>query len=211
MAAIFDMDGVLADTQSIHSRIESELLAGLGIVITPEEITRRFSGRSLADQFIELHRERNKPYEHDEALSDKKAKLFMERASEYKPIEGTIVRAKSLYGLTPLGVASASRPQIVDLVLTTIGVKSLFDAFASSREVAHGKPAPDVFLLCAERLGVDPQDCTVIEDGVSGMIGARKAGMRCIALDRSGGTEQFPADMVVRDLREVPKEYFLRF
>lgn len=209
MAVIFDMDGVIADTQKIHSQIESEMLAGFGITITPEEITRRFSGRSLRDQFAELHSDLGRPYEHDPALSDRKAELFMARSQEYTPIDGTIARIESLYGLTPLGVASASRPEVVSLVLSTIGIKQRFDALASSKEVARGKPAPDVFLLAAARLGVNPRDCIVVEDGVSGMIGARAAGMRCIALAVDGRTD-FPADLVVRDLRDVPKEYFLQ-
>ena len=209
MAVIFDMDGVIADTQKIHSSIESGMLAEFGIEITPEEITRRFSGRSLRDQFAELHRDWGMPYTHDPALSDRKAALFMARAHEYTAIEGTVARIESLYGRTPLGVASASRPEVVSLVLTTIGIKWRFDALASSKEVAQGKPAPDVFLLAAARLGVNPRDCIVVEDGVSGMIGARAAGMRCIALAVDGGTD-FPADIVVRDLREVPNEYFLQ-
>ena len=210
MPVIFDMDGVLADSQKIHSRIESEMLRELfGIEITPEEITRRFSGRSLRDQFAELHRDRGLPYTHDPALSDLKAERFMACVDEFAPIEGTIERLESLYGLTPLGVASASRPQVVDLVLTTIGIKRRFDAFASSKEVAQGKPAPDVFLLAAARMGVNPRDCIVVEDGVSGMIGARAAGMRCVALVSDDRTD-YPADVIVRDLRELPKEYFLQ-
>ncbi len=209
MAVIFDMDGVIADTQKIHSEIESLMLTEFGITIEPAEITRRFSGRSLRDQFAELHQERGMLYTHDPALSDRKAELFMARSHEYTPIEGTIAQIEALHGLTPLGVASASRPEVVRLVLSTIGVQRRFDALASSREVERGKPAPDVFLLAAARLGVNPRDCIVVEDGVSGMLGARAAGMRCIALAVNGGTD-YPADLVVRDLRDVPKEYFLQ-
>lgn len=209
MPVIFDMDGVLADSQKIHSRIESEMMQELfGFYVSPEEITRRFSGRSLRDQFAELHAERGMPYTHDPALSDRKAELFMACAHEYTPIEGTVARLESIYGLTPLGVASASRPPVVDLVLTTIGIKRYFDAFASAKEVAKGKPAPDVFLLAAQRMGVNPRDCIVVEDGISGMIGAKAAGMRCVALASDDRTD-YPADIIVRDLRDVPKEYFL--
>ncbi|MBP9757374.1 MAG: HAD family phosphatase [Candidatus Pacebacteria bacterium] len=209
MPVIFDMDGVIADTQKIHSSIESEMLAELfGISITPEEITSRFSGRSLRDQFAELHSDKGMPYTHDPALSDRKAELFMARSADYTPIEGTIARIESLYGRTPLGVASASRPEVVRLVLNTIGVIRRFDALASSKEVERGKPAPDVFLLAAARLGVNPRDCIVVEDGVSGMIGAKAAGMQCVALvtDRN---REYPADIVVTDLRDVPLSYFL--
>ena len=66
-----------------------------------------------------------------------------------------------------------------------------------------GKPEPDVFLLAAERLGVAPQHCVVVEDGVSGMIGAKKAGMRCVALARHEGEGDYPADFVVSDLRQI--------
>ena len=115
MAVIFDMDGVIADTQRIHSGIESEMLAELGLHISPEEITRRFSGRSLRDQYEELFREAGRPNPYRPEFSDRKADLFMARHEQFVGIEGTIARIEWLHGRTPLAVASASRPPVVDL------------------------------------------------------------------------------------------------
>lgn len=207
MAVIFDMDGVIADTQKIHSRLESEMLASLGITITPEEITRRFSGMSLRNQFETLFSEAGLPNPYTLAISDEKVARFEQRAHEIVGIEGTIAVIEALYGRTPLAVASASRPSSIDLVLSRVGVKDRFSVLTSAREVKRGKPAPDVFLLAAERLGVDPRSCTVVEDGISGMVGARAAGMRCIALASDNRTD-YPADIVVKDLRHVPHEWF---
>ena len=72
-----------------------------------------------------------------------------------------------------------------------------------------GKPEPDVFLLAAQRLNVPPSDSLVIEDGISGMIAAKKAGMRCVALVRDGGESDYPADLVVSDLRQIIDSNFL--
>ncbi len=208
MAAIYDMDGVVADTQKIHSRLESELLATFGIIISPDEITRRFSGRSLKEQFAELFEEAGRASPYCAEISDRKADAFMRCAAEFEPIEGTITRIRELCDKTPHAIASASRPTTIDLVLRTVGVRQCFHALASSREVARGKPAPDVFLLAAQRLGVKPRDCVVVEDGVAGMLGARAAGMRVVGLRVDGRTD-VPADIVVRDLREVPDHWFL--
>jgi beta-phosphoglucomutase-like phosphatase (HAD superfamily) len=209
MAFIFDMDSVIADTQKIHSRLESEMLAEHGIQISPEEITRRFSGRRLQEQYEEVFREAGLPCPYTHEVSEVKAARFMACKDEFCAIEGTVARIRWLHGKKPLAVASASRPQVIDLVLNAVQVRHYFDALTSSREVERGKPAPDVFLLAAKRLGVPPESCTVVEDGISGMLGAKAAGMRCIALAHDGRTD-YPADLVVRDLRDVPDEWFLR-
>lgn len=208
MAVIFDMDGVIADTQRIHARLEAEILAYYGLSIEPAEISRRFAGRSNKDMFAELFDERGLPSPYTPAISDLIADRFSRCAHEIVGIEGTIEVIRQLHGKTLLAVASASRPALIDLVLNTVGVRHHFGAFASSREVPKGKPAPDVFLLAAERLGVEPKRCVVVEDGISGMTGAKAAGMRCIALAPDGRTD-FPADLVVRDLRQAPLEMLL--
>ncbi len=208
MAVIFDMDGVIADTQRIHARLEAEVLATYDLIIHPDEISRRFAGMSGKDMFATVFGEAGRASPYTPEISDLIAQRFCECADEIVGIEGTIERIKALYGMTRLAVASASRPTVIDLVLGTVGVKRYFSATASSREVAKGKPAPDVFLLAAGRLNVEPKNCVVIEDGISGMLGARAAGMRCVALASDGRTN-FPADLVVKDLREVPIEWLL--
>lgn len=207
-AVIFDMDGVIADTQKIHARVESEVLRErFGLVVHPDEISRRFSGVSGKDMFAALFAEAGRDSPYDQEVSDLIAQRFTDCADEFVGIEGTVARIKSLHCSLPLAVASASRPSIIDLILTRVGVKRYFRAVASSREVKRGKPAPDVFLLAAQRLNVEPRKCVVVEDGVSGMEAARAAGMRCIALSNDL-KRVLPADIIVRDLRHVPTEFF---
>ena len=131
----------------------------------------------------------------------------MDCVGEFVGIPGTLACIKQLHSRIPLAVASASRLPVIDLVLSTLKIKDKFTALTSSREVKNGKPAPDVFLLAAQRLNASPSTCVVVEDGISGMLGARAAGMRCIALVSDDNTD-YPADLIVRDLREVQLEWF---
>jgi len=85
-------------------------------------------------------------------------------------------------------------------------IRSKFDAIASTEEVGKGKPAPDVFLLAAKRIGVSPEDCVVIEDGLAGMIGAKRAGMKCIALVPEGSNADYPVDIIVHSLKDLTIE-----
>lgn len=206
-AIILDFDGVVLDSQWLHADIESKMLVEYNIFIPPDEISRRFAGMSLRDQFATLFTEVGRPSPYTKELSDRKAALFIERLHEADPIEGTFAFIEKNHGRMPLAIASATRNETLELALNMHNIGDRFKAIASSREVKRGKPAPDVFLLAAERLGVAPKDCVVIEDGVNGMIGARAAKMRCIALDREG-TRKYPADLIVRDLREVPDTFF---
>lgn len=206
-AVIFDMDGVVSDTQKIHARLEAEILASLGITISPEEISRRFSGMSLKDQFEALFSEARMPNPYTQDISDMKAEMFMACGAEIVGIKGTLAVIDILHSRVPLAIASASRPPVIDLVLSTLKLKERFGAIVSSRQVARGKPAPDVFLLAASQLGIQPERCVVVEDGISGMIAAKAAGMRCIALAPEDASE-YPADIVVDDLRKVPLEWY---
>lgn len=101
-----------------------------------------------------------------------------------------------------IGVASGSYLQFIGLVLGKLNLGTVFDAIASGEEVKNIKPAPDVFLLAAQRLGVQPEHCVVIEDAVSGMTGAKRAGMKCVGLVENS-SKIYPADVLVSQLDEV--------
>ncbi len=204
---IFDMDGVVADTQKIHARLESEMLAGYGINITPAEITKRFAGISAQKTFGDIFKEANIPSPDLEVMTEEKVRRFQSLSSEFEALPGTLACIEMLYSRVPLAIASASRMSSVELVLNSIGVREYFKVLTSTKEVARGKPAPDVFLLAAKRLEVEPERCVVIEDAVSGMLGALAAGMRCIALVEDL-SKDYPAHMIVRDLRDVPEYFF---
>ena len=205
-AMIFDMDGVISDTQGIHAKTESELLKSYGIAMHADEITRRYAGVGDEEMFREIFRRAQKEIPEIKRLVEKKWRIMDELVrGNVKEIPGTrefIERLENL-GL-PLAVGSASRLAFMELVLAELGLRHRFCVIASAEEVEKGKPEPDLFLLVANRLSVEPENCVVIEDAVSGMIAAKRAKMQCIGLVRDQNEQNYPADLIVTDLRNVP-------
>lgn len=207
-AVIYDLDGTIADTQWIHAEIEVQLLAEFGITKSSEELSLRFAGVSLQETFRAIFNESRVPCPDFDALSERKMAMLHARSREFRPMPGIIKQTAMLRRRDmPLAVASASRLITIELVLNTLHIRHRFKAVASTKEVARGKPSPDVFLLAAERLGINPKNCTVIGDGAADILGAKAAGMRCIALWRHS-PRKLPAELVVTDLREIPDSFF---
>ena len=155
-AVIFDMDGVISDTQNIHSAIESELLKGYGVTINPEEITRKYAGTRMKEWMPDVFKHHHVSTPSMEEISAKK-KVHLENALKegIREVPGTrefiqFLKEKNI----PIAVASASRLALIDLILTKLDLKKEFDAIASSEEVKMGKPEPDVFLLAARVGGI---------------------------------------------------------
>lgn len=203
-AVIFDMDGVLSDTQQLHAELESAVLVDYGLALSPEEITKKYAGVSSSIMFAEIFSKAGVSADPVEAAQKKWFALGKEIKKGFGPVAGApeLLQRLKESGLL-LGVASASPLDFVELVLGTLDMRKYFQAVTSTREVAYGKPAPDVFLLAAKRLGVAPEECVVIEDAISGMLGARSAGMKCIGLVEDVTHEEYPADWLVRSLHEV--------
>ncbi len=203
-AVIFDMDGVISDTQELHAEVESALLNEYGIVMTPEEIAREYAGVSDRAMFRELfERYTVLTGSVEDVVRTKWERMHQAKDGRMVPIPNAISLIQDLKreGFK-LAVASASPKAFIDEVLRTLRISAYFDAVVSAEEVAKGKPAPDIFLLAATLLGVAPHEVVVIEDGRSGMIGARAAGMACIGLVSSGSGD-FPATALVSSLSEI--------
>lgn len=210
-AVIFDMDGVISDTQVLHAKTESRLLRGFGISLEPEEITRRYAGIANKDMFPDVFRRAGREMPDVRMLIERKWSAIEEEARRgIREVPGTRERIERLRerGI-PMAVGSASCLSFIYLVLRELGFADAFDAVASAEEVTKGKPEPDVFLLAAARISADPSRCVVIEDGRSGMVAAGRAGMRCIGLVRNREAEAYPADIIVSDLREAAVDGFL--
>lgn len=206
-AVIFDLDGVIVDSQKLHAREEHLLLADRGIHISPEELTYRFSGVSMHNLLAELFKEHGYTGSIPEAVAEKRRRMDSLPDTEFEviPQAPELIEALHRHGVQ-LAVASASGLLFIERMVRLAGVAKCFYALASSREVAQGKPAPDVFLLAAQRLRVDPAVCIVIEDGISGMHAARAAKMRCIGfvqphLYRTDTV--YPADTICATMSEI--------
>jgi len=197
-AVIFDMDGVISDTQKVHAKVESELLAKHGVHISPEEVTRKYAGVKTSEFFKELLGGNV-----DKIMQEKWA-LMAELAKQgIEPMEGSVELIKMLGERgVKMAVASASDYAYVIEVLTCLGIENYFEIIVTGDQVSKGKPDPESFLLAAERMEVSPFYCIVIEDGRRGMVAAKKVGMKCIGLVEDE-SKNYPADILVKSMLEV--------
>lgn len=202
-AVIFDMDGVLSDTQTLHAAVEAELVADFGVALSAREITAKYAGVSDREFFEAVLGRRLGADALEELIRHKWVRMMTRASGAIRPIEDALelVRALARRGV-PLAVASGSPREFVAYVLSELGIMDRFFAYVGSDEVACGKPAPDVFLLAAARLHVDPRRCTVIEDGAAGMVAAKRAGMHCIGFTADAAQAAI-ADVRVSSLREL--------
>jgi len=181
-AVIFDMDGVLADSEPLHQHVIRLLLAEYGVDWDPDGGDPTVGLTSLEGFAIicARHALPHDPRRLDELYTDRVLPVLRERVTP-RPGVPEVPRALAARGLR-LGLASSSGPAVIETTLTALGVRPLFEAVVSGVEVARGKPAPDVFLETASRLGVAPAACVVVEDSERGVRAARAAGMRCVAI-----------------------------
>jgi HAD superfamily hydrolase (TIGR01509 family) len=203
---IFDCDGVLVDSEGLASELEVELFAEIGMPMTATEIAERFLGRSPAfvNAAIAEHLGGSLPAGWERYWEGRYQAALTERL---RPIPGV---AEALERITlPVCVASSSGPQSIAFKLSLCGLADRFgDRIFSATQVRHGKPAPDLFLLAADRLNADPARCAVIEDSPVGVQAGRAAGMRTFAY---AGSElvarsqlEGEATIVFDDMRLLP-------
>jgi len=203
---IFDCDGVLVDTERIAVRIDVAVLAELGWPMTEAEVIARFMGKSDEEMTrqIEAHLGRSLPASWEEPFRHLYREAF---AAELAPVPGILEALDAI--AIPTCVASSGTHEKIRY---TLGLTGLYDRFAgrifSASEVAHGKPAPDLFLHAASRMGVTPAGCAVVEDSRYGVEAARAAGMR--AFGYAGGLVprralEGPDTVVFDDMRELPR------
>ncbi|MEU8460930.1 HAD family hydrolase [Streptomyces sp. NPDC029003] len=202
---IFDCDGVLVDSERIAARVQVELGARLGWPLTEDEVVRRFIGRSSASVreqvAARLGDETARAWEESFALLHAQAV-----DAGLDPVDG-LPEALDRITLATCVASSGSHEKMRH----TLGRTGLYERFAgrihSATEVPRGKPAPDLFLYAAARMGVDPAACVVVEDSRPGVEAARAAGMR--ALGYAGGLTPAsalagPGTTVFTDMRELP-------
>jgi HAD superfamily hydrolase (TIGR01509 family) len=180
-AVVFDLDGVVVDSEQVWDDVREKLAKERG---------GRWHDRAQADM-MGMSSPEWSAYMHDviglpespAEINDEVVRRMIERYGESLPLlDGAIAAIHGLAARFTLGVASSSNRSIIELVLERAGVAGLFAAVVSSEEVARGKPAPDVYLEAARRLGVEPERCAAIEDSSNGLRAAHAAGMRVVAV-----------------------------
>ncbi|MGA3149435.1 MAG: HAD family hydrolase [Acidimicrobiales bacterium] len=174
---IFDCDGVLVDSERLAVRTEVEILSSLGWRLTASEIVERFVGRSAAYMHGEIERHLGRSIDWDAEFEPRYREVF-ER--ELVAVPGVVEALDEI--TVPVCVASSGSHEKMRFTLGKTGLIERFDGrIFSVDEVAHGKPAPDIFLFAAERMGASPDRCAVIEDSVSGVTAGLAAGMTVFA------------------------------
>jgi HAD superfamily hydrolase (TIGR01509 family) len=205
-AVVFDLDGVLVDSELAWSDAKRELVLDSGGRWLDEAPTAML-GMSSPEWSRYLRDELQVPLE-QEAISDSVVERLSRRYSERLPlIDGAPEAVRRLAARWPLGLASSSNPEIIELVLERSGLAPWFEVALSSEDTGRGKPAPDVYLAAARALGVEPGSAAAIEDSANGIGAARAAGMRVVAIpnpDFPPGAEALAsADAVLGSIAEL--------
>jgi beta-phosphoglucomutase-like phosphatase (HAD superfamily) len=206
-AVIFDMDGVLVDSEPYHHQAETRIFANLGISV-PEEERRTFVGMS-GRKMWEMVKERHAPRKSVEELMsfDRVQRLsFFSTIGPIQPIPGVTRLLEDLRAhKMKIGLASSSIMDLIRLITGAAGIGNYFDILVCGEEVQHGKPAPDIFLRAAMLLGVGTRECVVIEDSENGVRAAKAARIACVGFDNPGFRCQdlSMADLVVDDFARL--------
>lgn len=206
---IFDLDGVIADTEPLHQSAFRRLLAELELSPALADDWHRFVGTADRPVLVELIRGRGWDDRVD-ALLERKAEIFLGLIRETQPLFPPIpALVADLAARYRLAVASGSLRTAIAGVLELRGLRRHFESTLSVQDVERGKPAPDLFLRTAERLGVAPEACVVIEDSVPGVTAARAAGMRVIAVTNTTPAERLAAADAVASNYAAVREWLL--
>jgi beta-phosphoglucomutase len=206
-AVIFDMDGVLVDSEPFHVQNEKLMFSRLGLDISDEEHAR-YMGTATDVMWEQIIRERKLSLDVEETtLQTIQQEIpYFQSLEKIDPMPGLVNLLEKLQksGI-PMAVASSSDKAIIDIILEKSGLRKYFEHAVSSGEIGKSKPEPDVFLHAAMLLGVAPENCIVFEDSRNGIKAAKAAGMVCIAYSggNSGHQNQSQADRRISDFNEL--------
>jgi len=214
-ALIFDFNGIIVDDEPIHFELFKRVLAEEGIELTEEDYYARYLGFDDRGAFTAAYREQGRSLDEQllARLIDRKAVYYQnEIQNKARIFPGVEKLVAALAPAFPLAVASGALRHEIDTILSTAGLLDQFALIISAEDVDHGKPEPEIFLKALAGLNaqvenshpIDAADCLVIEDSKEGIRGARRAGMKCLAVSNSHPAELLQeANAVVRSLEEV--------
>jgi beta-phosphoglucomutase family hydrolase len=175
---VFDCDGTLADTMPLHWKAWSSITARHGLHF-PEERFYALGGVPSRDILKMLCLEQGRELD-CLAVAREKEEAYLPFLPEVRPIEVVVAVAQANHGKLPMAVASGGMKHIIEQVLEHLRIRHYFDAVVTSEDVQHQKPAPDIFLEAARRIGVPPQHCRAYEDTDLGLQAIRAAGMEWV-------------------------------
>ncbi|MCK5675114.1 MAG: HAD family phosphatase [Spirochaetales bacterium] len=189
---IFDMDGVLIDSEPLHFDFESRLFKSLGITVSREE-HETFVGTTAKTLWTSLKQTHNIPFTVQELILKEQLE-FLEYLENKKPINIIPGVKKLIISLQSKGfriaLASSSPHRLINYVMDKTNINEYFQIKVSGDDIVNGKPDPDIFLKTAELINIKPTSCLVIEDSKNGVRAAKQAGMKCIGYSNPGSGNQ---------------------
>jgi len=208
-AVVFDMDGVIVDSEQVWDDVRQIYTREAGGTFT-EAATRAMMGMSSPEWSRYMSESLGVPGTPEEINADIVERMLVRYGEEPPLIPGAVDAVRRIATRWPLAIASSSNPELIEVVLRAAGLDSLFRTTVSSQEVARGKPAPEVYLEAARRLGVEPGRCAAVEDSHAGIRSAKAAGMLVLAVPNP----HFPpddealaqADVVLGSIAELQPE-----
>jgi beta-phosphoglucomutase family hydrolase len=213
-AFIFDMDGTLVDNMEVHTQIWLEMLLEHGVAMTAEEFHHRASGKPNERVLREVFDGRMSKEETAAFAARKEARYRVAYGPQMRPVRGLprfLAAAQRLR--VPMSLATSAGSDNIAFVLGGLEIEHIFHAVVGAEDVTHGKPDPEMFLLAAERMGVDPRGCLVFEDAPAGIEAASRAGMRAIAVATTAPAHTYsglkPVVRVIEDFTSVTPEGLL--
>ena len=212
-AFIFDMDGVLIDSENLYKIIEKELFDEVGAQIDHEEhVAYQGCSNPVMWGMIKQKHELTHSLEDLVSITEEKVISYFNSLPEIEPMPGVI---DLLHRLKSKGVkmalASSSTIEVIGIILAKTGLAHYFDAIADSTEAGAGKPDPAIFLLAQKKLGIPKENCVIIEDSTNGIKAAVAAGISCIAFNGPGSEhqDQSAADWRVSGFSEIMEKFEL--
>lgn len=210
-AVIFDMDGVLIDSNPYHLQKWIDFLIAHHVPFKAEELPKLILGQrndTALRYFLGEGLSREQSLEFSEELEEKFRAAFRPHA---KPPAGLVALIQSFEGAgIPMAVASSAMRKNVEFAVDALGLRAYFRLLVSGDEVAHPKPHPEIYLTAAQKLGARPEDCAAFEDSFVGIESAKGAGMKCVAIASTFPIEelktQTQADLVVSSFEELSLE-----
>jgi HAD superfamily hydrolase (TIGR01509 family) len=188
-AVVFDVDGVLIDSEPVWEQVRRGLVAERGGHWSPDA-QRRIMGMSTPEWARYLSEDLGVGLPPDQVATMVVDRMAARYAEHVPLMDGAVDAVHRIAARWPLGVASSAPAVLIQTVLKAAGLRSCFSVVMSTEQVAHGKPAPDIYLAVAAELGVPPGDCAAVEDSSNGLRSAAAAGLRVVAIPQP----QYPPD-----------------
>tara|TARA_Y100000310_G_scaffold320251_1_gene376500 strand:- start:693 stop:1319 length:627 start_codon:yes stop_codon:yes gene_type:complete len=203
-AVIFDMDGVIINSEPLDMEVKQALLKEFKLKISKKKIIEEI-GETAKDFFDYVNKLNNTHFDVKMLIERKMSlqkKVFRDKLKLFPYVKEFLRELKK--SKVKVALASSSRMEKIEFVLNLLRIKGKFDVIISANDVKKGKPNPEIFLKAAKRLKIKPKDCVVIEDSVHGVRAAKRAKMHCIGVTNTFSRDKLKeADLVVKSLREV--------